>query len=146
VKNEIQVKFEQDNEKMQKEKDQLLAEENMVKEAVTKALLSVLGLAQEREDSIEIQLGKLVEAIQQLQECIMELELQEMSSTLTDVCDQRKEATRNTVERIRALASECKKLSNCSAQTYEFLLEYLELGKMEEHLQEAQKQESTMQA
>jgi hypothetical protein len=56
--------FEEEKEKMQKEKDQVLAEHTMVKEAVTRALLSVSGLEQEDPKSSEMQLGKLVEAIQ----------------------------------------------------------------------------------
>jgi hypothetical protein len=35
----------------------------MIKEAVTKALLSVPSLAQEEEEPVEIQVGKLVEVI-----------------------------------------------------------------------------------
>jgi hypothetical protein len=87
----------------------------VIKEAVTKAICSVSGLKQEEEDSTEIQVGKLTEAIQQLQERVMELEIQVVSSTLQEVHDQREESSRNTVERIRALTSECKKLSDRSA-------------------------------
>jgi hypothetical protein len=100
---------------MQKEKDQLLTEQTAVKEAVTKTLRSVSGLAQEEQESVEIQVGKLVEAIQQLQAWIMELELQAVSSTPQEVCDQREEAAKSAVGRIRALTSECKKLSDHSA-------------------------------
>jgi hypothetical protein len=59
-KDEIRAMFEEDKEKMQKEKDQLLAEKTVVKEAVTKALRSVSGLAQEEPESTEMQVGKLV--------------------------------------------------------------------------------------
>jgi trimethylamine:corrinoid methyltransferase-like protein len=145
-KNEIRAKFKQNNAKIQEEKDQLLAEQTAVKEVVTKALHSMSGLAQEEPESIEMQVGKLVEAIQQLQAWIMELELQAVSSTPQEVRDQREEATRNIVERIRALASECKQLSNCSVQTYECLAEDPELRKLEAQLQEAQNKASTMQA
>jgi hypothetical protein len=48
-KDEIRAMFEEDKEKIQKEKDQLLTEQTMVKEVVTKALFSVSGLAQEEE-------------------------------------------------------------------------------------------------
>jgi hypothetical protein len=113
-KDELRVMFEEDKKKIQKEKDQLLAEKIGVKEAVTRALRSVSGLAQEEEESTEIQVGKLAEAIQQLQARVMELEIQAVSSTLQEVRDQREEAARNAVERIRALASECKKLSDRS--------------------------------
>jgi hypothetical protein len=145
-KDEIRAMFEEDKEKMQKEKDQLLAEQTVVKEAVTRALRSVSGLAQEEPESTEMQVGKLVEAIQQLQARVMELEIQAVPSTPQEVHDQREEAARNAVERIRALASECKQLSDRSAQTYEHLAEDPELRKLEAQLQEAKQQASTMQA
>jgi hypothetical protein len=56
--------LEEDNAKIQKEKDQLLTEKTAVKEEVTKALRSVSSLEQEEQDSTEIQVGKLPEAIQ----------------------------------------------------------------------------------
>jgi hypothetical protein len=49
---------------MQKEKDQLLTKKTMIKEAVTKSLRSMSSLAQEEEESVEIQVQKLTEAIQ----------------------------------------------------------------------------------
>jgi hypothetical protein len=86
----------------------LLVEKIGIKEVVTKSLHFVLGLAQEEEESDKIQVGKLTEAIQQLQARVMELELQEVPSTPQEVHDQREEAAKNAVERIRALALECK--------------------------------------
>jgi hypothetical protein len=145
-KDEIRAMFEEDKAKMQREKDQLLTEKTVVKEAVTKELRSVSGLAQEEPESTEMQVGKLAEAIQQLQARVMELEIQAVSSTLQEVRDQREEAARNAVERIRALTSECKKLSDQSAQTYEHLAEDPELKKLEAQLQEAKQQASTVQA
>jgi hypothetical protein len=97
-KDEIQVMLEEDKEKLQKEKKQLLAKQNVVKEVVTKEIFSVLGLAQEELESIDMQVGKLVESIQKLQSWVMELELQE-------VRDQRDEGARNIVGRIRSLTS-----------------------------------------
>jgi hypothetical protein len=67
--------YEEENAKMQKERDQLLVEQTVFKEVVTKSLRSVSGLAQEEEESAEIQVGKLVEAIQHLQTRVMELEI-----------------------------------------------------------------------
>jgi hypothetical protein len=90
-----------------------------VKEAVNRALLSVTGLEQMEEDPVENQVAKLVEAIQQLQQRVAELELQTVPSTPQEVRDQREETARSTVERIKALALECKQLSSHSAQTYE---------------------------
>jgi hypothetical protein len=90
--------------------------------------------------------GKLTEAIQQLQVRVMELEIQEVMNTPQEVHDQREEASKNAVQRTRALASECKKLSDQSAQTYERLAEYPRLRKLEKQLQEAKKQASIIQA
>jgi hypothetical protein len=104
-KDDIRVKFEEEKEKMQKEKDQLLAKQIEVREAVTRVLLSVPSLAQEEPESIEMEVGKLVEAIQQLQARVMELEIQTVPNTLQEVHDQREEAARNAVGRIRALDS-----------------------------------------
>jgi hypothetical protein len=41
--------------------------------------------------------GKIIEALQQLQERIMELDIQVVLSTPQEVCDQREETARNTV-------------------------------------------------
>jgi hypothetical protein len=86
------------------------------------------------EETTESQVGKLTEAIQQLQARVAELELQAVSSTPQEVRDQREETSRSTVERIKALASECKQLSNQSAQTYEHLAEDPELRILEAQL------------
>jgi hypothetical protein len=56
------------------------------------------------------------------------------------VRDQREEAAKNAVGRIRSLASECEQLSDRSVQTYERLAEDPELRKLEAQLQEAQRQ------
>jgi hypothetical protein len=53
--------------KIQEEKYQLLTEHIVIKEAMTRALRSMSGLTQEELDSMEMQVGKLVESIQQLQ-------------------------------------------------------------------------------
>jgi hypothetical protein len=67
-------------------------------------------------------------------------------STLQEVCDQREEVAKREIGRIKVLALECKKLSERSAQICEFLVEDLELRKMEAHLHKAQQHASTMQA
>jgi hypothetical protein len=87
-----------------------------------------------------------VEAIQQLQQRITDLELQTMSSTLHDVRDQREATTWSTVERIREFTLECKQLSSISAQTYERLIEDLELKALESQLQKEKKQVAIVQA
>jgi hypothetical protein len=75
-----------------------------VKEEVTRALLSISGLAWIEEDIVEIQVENLIKAIQQLQERVAELELQVVPSTPQKIQDQREEIARSTVKRIKALA------------------------------------------
>jgi superfamily I DNA and RNA helicase len=87
-----------------------------------------------------------VEAIQQLQHRITDLELRTVPNTPQDVRDQREETVRSVVERIKALAMECKQQSDHSAQTYERLTEDVEMKALESQLQEAKKQEATVQA
>jgi hypothetical protein len=69
----LRENFEEDRENIQREKDQFLIEKIGVREAVTRALRSMPGLAQMEEETIEIQVGKLLEAIQQLQAIVEEL-------------------------------------------------------------------------
>jgi hypothetical protein len=81
---------------------------------VRKSLHSVPGSTQEEHEAVEVQVTKLVEAIQQLQARVMELELQAVPSTPQEVHDQREEATKSTVGRIKILTLECKQLSDRS--------------------------------
>jgi hypothetical protein len=71
--------------------------------------------------------AQLEEVIQQLQQHIADLELRAVLETPQDVRDQREATARSAVEILKALAGECKQLSNCSAQTYEKLAENPEL-------------------
>jgi hypothetical protein len=77
---------------------------------------------------------------------VVELELYVVPSTPQEVRDQREETAWSTVERIKALVLECKKLSSRSAQTYEHLVEDPELKTLESQLQEAKQQAVTVQA
>jgi hypothetical protein len=52
-KDDIREKFEENREKIQKEKDQLLTEQMGVKEAVTREIFSMPGLAQIEEETVE---------------------------------------------------------------------------------------------
>jgi VIT1/CCC1 family predicted Fe2+/Mn2+ transporter len=114
-KDDLQTKFKEERAQIQQEKEQLLAEQVGVKEAVSRALHSVTGLEKKEEDPVEHQVAKLAEAIQQLQQRIADLELQTVPSTLQDMRDQREATARSAVERIRALSLECKQLSSRSA-------------------------------
>jgi VIT1/CCC1 family predicted Fe2+/Mn2+ transporter len=87
-KNALQEKFEEDRAKIQKEKEQLLAKQIGIEEAVNRAFLSVTGLEQKAEEPIERQVTKLAEVIQQLQQRVMELELQTIPQTPQEVRDQ----------------------------------------------------------
>jgi len=78
-------------------------------------------------ERIPQQIVQLEEVIQQLQQCITYLELCTILETPQDVRDQREATARSVVERLKALAGECKQLSNHSAQTYEKLAENPEL-------------------
>jgi hypothetical protein len=67
-------------------------------------------------------------------------------STLKEVRDLREETVRSTVERIKALALECKQLNSRSAQTYEHLAEDPEIRTLESQLQEEKQQATIVQA
>jgi hypothetical protein len=92
------------------------------------------GLEQKVEEPIERQVMKLAEVIQQLQQRVVELELQAISSTPREEHDQREVNARSTIERIKALIEECKKLSSISAQIHENLSENPELHNLESKL------------
>jgi hypothetical protein len=61
------VKLQEEKSQLQREKEQLLTERAMVKEVVSKACHYVPGLAQEEQESVEAQVVKLTEILQQLQ-------------------------------------------------------------------------------
>jgi len=63
-KDEFQAMLEEDKEKIQREKDQLLKENTTVKEFVRKELCFVPGLEQEEHEAVEVQVTKLTKAIQ----------------------------------------------------------------------------------
>jgi chromosome segregation ATPase len=100
---EFWAMLEGDKAHIQKEKDQLLAEHTAVKEVMRKSLRSMPGLAQDEDESIEVQVTKLAKAIQQIQTSVTKLELQVVPSTSQEMCDQREEATKRAVERIKIL-------------------------------------------
>ena len=79
-----------------------------VKEAVNIALRSVTVLEIKVEDRVTQQVNQLTEAIQQLQQCILDLELRTIPEIPQDVRDQREATSQSTVERIKALTLECK--------------------------------------
>ena len=68
-----------------------------------------------------------------------------MPKTPQDVRDQREATAQSTIERIKVLAMECKKLTDRSAQTYEQLIENPELKALESQLQEMKYQAETIQ-
>jgi hypothetical protein len=72
-KDDLRAKFEEDREQIQREKDQLFAEQTTVKEVVARELRSVSCLAHMEEETTKSQVGKLAEAIQQLQARVAEL-------------------------------------------------------------------------
>jgi hypothetical protein len=90
--------------------------------------------------------AQLEEVIQQLQQCIEYLELRAVPETPQDVRYQREATVRSAVDRLEALAGECKQLSNHSAQTYEKLTENPELHALELQLQKVKQHADTLQA
>jgi hypothetical protein len=81
----------------------LLAEQIEVKEAVNRAVHSVIGLDPKVEDRVANQVEQLAESIQHLQQRITYLELHTVPETPQDVRDQREATARGAVERIKAL-------------------------------------------
>jgi VIT1/CCC1 family predicted Fe2+/Mn2+ transporter len=62
-KNSLQSQFEEDRVKIQKEKEQLLAKQIGIEEAINRAFFSMTGLEQKSEELIEGQVMKLAEVI-----------------------------------------------------------------------------------
>jgi hypothetical protein len=89
------------------------------------------------EERIPQQVAQLEEVIQQLQQCITDLELRTVPKTPQEIRDLREATARSAVGRMKALSLECKKLSSRSTQTYENLTENPELQTLESQLQEA---------
>jgi FtsZ-binding cell division protein ZapB len=67
------------------------------------------------EDRVTHQVEQLVEDIQQLQQCIEDLELCTVPKTPQEVTDKREATVRSAVERLKTLTMECKELINHSA-------------------------------
>lgn len=71
----FQVKFDEEKAQLQKGKEQLLTEQLKVKEAVNKALRPVTLVEVKVEDQVTKKVAQLEEVIQQLQQCITDIEL-----------------------------------------------------------------------
>jgi hypothetical protein len=79
------------------------------------------------EDHLPQQVTQLEEVIQQLQQCITDLELQTMPKTPQEIRDLREATAQSAVSRLKTFALECKQLSARSIQTYETLAKNPEL-------------------
>ena len=110
------------------------------------ALLFLIVFEVKVEERVPQQVAQLEEVIQQLQQCITDLELCIVLESPKDERDQREETAHNAAERLKSLALECKQLSNHSAQTYENLTENPELQTLESQRQEAKHHKNTLQA
>jgi hypothetical protein len=120
---DLQAKWEEEKSQLQQSKDQLLAEQLETQERVHKALRSVTIIEVKMEDHLPQQVTQLEAVIQQLQQCIMDLELRTMPETPQEIRDLREATARSAVDRLKTLASECRQLSTRSTQTYETLAE-----------------------
>jgi hypothetical protein len=108
----LQAKWDEEKAQLQQSKEQLLAEQLEVKEMVHRALRSVTVVEVKTEERVPQQVAQLEEVIQQLQQCIADLELCTVPETPQDVRDQREATARSAVDRLKSLALECKQLSN----------------------------------
>ena len=99
-----------------------------------------------REDFLPQQVTQLEEVIQQLQQCIMDLELHTVPETPQEIRDLREATTRSVVNRLKTLAFECRQLSTRSAQTYKTLAENPKLNTLEAQLQEEKQHVDMLQA
>jgi hypothetical protein len=115
-----------------------------VKEAVNRALRSVTVIEVQTEERIPQQVEQLEDVIQKLQQHIADLELRAVPKTPREVRDLREAISYNIVGILKVIPSECKNLSNQSAQTYENLMENPELQALESQLQEAKHHVDTL--
>jgi hypothetical protein len=117
--------------KWDEEKAQLLVEKLEVQERVHKALHSVTVIEVNMKDCLPQQVTQLEEVIQQLQQCIIDLELYTMPETSQEIIYLREATSQSAIGRLKAFSLECKKLSARSTQTYETLTENPELHTLE---------------
>jgi hypothetical protein len=81
----LQAKWEEEKAQLQQSKDQLLAEKLEVQERVHKALRSMMIIEVKMEDCLPQQVTQLEEVIQQLQQCIIDLELHTVPETPQEI-------------------------------------------------------------
>jgi hypothetical protein len=111
-KSALQEKWNDEKAQLQQGKEQLLAEQLEVKEAVNRALHSVTVIEVQTEERIPQQVAQLEDVIQKLQQCIADLELRVVPETPQEVRDLREATAHSAVGRLKSLALECKQLSN----------------------------------
>jgi hypothetical protein len=142
----LQAKWEKEKATLQQDREQLLAEKLEVQEWVHRALRSVTLLEVQIEERVPQQVAQLEGVIQQLQQCIADLELRTVPETPQEIRDLREATARSAVDRLKSFSLEYKQLSSRSTQTYESLTESPELQALESQLQHAQQQADTLQA
>jgi hypothetical protein len=84
-KDTLQVKFEEDRENIQKEKEKLLMKQIGIEEVINRASISVTSLQKKVEDPIKCQVMTFVEVIQELQQRVVDLELHAIPQTPQEV-------------------------------------------------------------
>jgi flagellar biosynthesis chaperone FliJ len=104
----LQAKWDEEKAQLQQSKDQLLAEQLEVQERVHKALRSVTVIEVKIEERVPQQVAQLEEVIQQLQQCIADLELRTMPETPQEIRDLREATAHSVVGRLKTFALECK--------------------------------------
>jgi hypothetical protein len=104
----LQAKWDEEKAQLQQSKDQLLAEQLEVQERVHKALRSVMVIEVKIEEHVPQQVAQLEEVIQQLQQCIADLELRTVPETPQEIRDLREATAHSAVGRLKTFALECK--------------------------------------
>jgi hypothetical protein len=89
----LQANFNEEKAQLHQEKEKFLVEKLEVKEVVNRALHSVIVIEIKPEYQVPQQVNQITKAIQQLQQCIADLELRIVPETPQDLRDQREEIT-----------------------------------------------------
>jgi hypothetical protein len=104
----LQAKWDEEKEQLQQSKDQLLAEQLEVQKRVHKELHSMTVIEVKIEECVPQKVAQIEEVIQQLQQCIVDMELHTMPETPQEIRDIREATSRSAVGRLKNVSLECK--------------------------------------
>jgi hypothetical protein len=104
----LQGKWKEEKAVLQQDREQLLAKKLKVQEWVHRALRSVKILEVHKEERVPQQVAKMEGVIQQLQQCIADLELRIVPETPQEIRDLREATARSAVDRLKSFSLEYK--------------------------------------